>query len=55
MNSKTYKITISDSATYYVKTNNLDHAIEQALEWFDERKPDIYTEETDEEPETEIN
>ena len=51
---KTYKITITDTATYYIDTEDVDDATELALEWFSERKPDVSIEETDEEAEYEI-
>lgn len=51
---KTYKITVTDTATYYIKAENIDGATELAVEWFSEREPDISIEETDEEAEYEI-
>lgn len=51
---KTYKITVTDTATYYIKAEDIDDATELAVEWFGEREPDVKTEETDEEAEYEI-
>ena len=56
---KTYKITVTDTATYYIKANDSDDAIELArelaIEWFQEREPDVDIEETNEEAEYEID
>lgn len=39
--AKVYDITIKDSTGYYIKANSEEEAVELALEWFSERKPDI--------------
>ena len=47
---KTYKITVSDVATYYISAESKEDAEDRAVEWFEERIPMIDTEETDELP-----
>ena len=51
MMAKTWKITVSDSATYVIKSEDREAAANLALEWFSERHPCYKFEETDEEPE----
>lgn len=51
---KTFKITVSDSATYYIKTNDKDLAEEIAVEWFSERKPMVNVSECNEKPDIEV-
>lgn len=48
---KTYKITVTDTATYYIEADDIERAEELAVEWFSEREPDVKSEETDEEAE----
>ena len=45
---KNYKITLTDTATYIIKAEDEDTAIEEALEWFSERNPDVTVMKTDE-------
>lgn len=50
-----YIITVSDSATYAIKAANREDAEYLALEYFDEREPDVEVEiDNDEEPDIEI-
>lgn len=51
---ETYKITVTDTATYYIKADDMEDAIDIAVEWFSEREPDVRVEETDEEAEYEV-
>ena len=51
---KTYAITVTDTVTYYIKAEDSDEAADLAIEWFDEREPDVRVEETDEEADYEI-
>lgn len=48
---KVYKVTISDSATYYIKSEDVNNdkelAKDLATEWFDQREPSIEIEEVD--------
>ena len=50
----TYKITVTDTATYYIKAENEGDAIDRAIDWFGEREPDIDVEVTTEEEDYEI-
>lgn len=52
---KNYKITVSDKATYIIRSNNREAAEELACEWFSERKPDVKVTVTDEEPDYTLN
>lgn len=50
---QTYVITVTDTATYAIRTDNPEFAKETAMDWFNERKPSIDIEIDDsEEPET---
>ena len=51
---KTYQITVSDSATYVIRSNSREDAEELARQYFEERQPDVETTVTDEEPQVEI-
>ena len=51
---KTYKITVTDTATYYIKADDMDAAEDLAIEWFGERDPETIITETDEEEDYEI-
>lgn len=51
---KTYAITVTDTAIYYIKAEDSDEAADVAAKWFDEREPDVRVEETDEEADYEI-
>ncbi len=48
---KTYKITVYDSATYTIASEDPEIAKNLALDWFSERKPSVKFEETNEEAE----
>ncbi len=48
---KNYKITVTDTATYIIRAENLENAEDLAVEFFSEREPDVNSEETDEEAE----
>lgn len=52
---KNYKITIADAATYIIRTNAEETALECALAYFDERKPEITIQITDEEADVTID
>ena len=52
--AKTYKITVTDTATYYIKAKKIDDAIDLAVERFDEREPNVFAEEFDGKAEYEI-
>ena len=39
--SRVYEITVTDSATYYIKADDIEIAQELAVEWFSEREPKI--------------
>ena len=45
---KNYKITVTDTATYIIRAENIEDAEDLAVEWFSEREPDVKSEETDE-------
>ena len=50
---QTYVITVTDTATYAIRTDNPEIAKETAMDWFNERKPSVNVEIDDsEEPET---
>ena len=51
---KTYNITVTDTATYTIRTNSLESAIEAACEYFSDREPEVVVTLTDEEPECTI-
>ena len=36
-----YKITVTDTAEYYIKTDDLERAEELVCEWFSERNPNV--------------
>lgn len=48
---KTYKITVTDTATYIIRASSREAAEDQACNWFSERDPDISVSVTDEQPE----
>lgn len=41
---KTFEITLKDCALYTIEAETIEEAIFQALEWFNERKPEIVCE-----------
>lgn len=43
-----YKITLTDTATYVIKADSEEMALEIACEWFEEREPDTKIELTNE-------
>ena len=47
MAKKNYKVTLTDTATYIIKTETKEEAICIAAEWFSEREPDIAISVTD--------
>lgn len=47
---KTYKITVTDTATYTIASDDKEVAENLALDWFAERKPSVTTEITDDDP-----
>lgn len=51
---KTYEIKITDTATYIIKANDKDRAVELALDYFEERKPIVIVNETNEAPDIEL-
>ena len=48
-----YRITLTDTATYIIKADSPEDALDIACEWFQEREPDSQIEMTDEEADNE--
>ena len=48
-----YKITLTDTATYIIKANSEEEALNMVCEWFSERKPDTKIEMTNEKADNE--
>lgn len=46
---KTFEIFLKDCALYTIEAKTKEEAILQAVEWFNERKPEIICEEIEEE------
>ena len=45
---KTFEISLKDCALYVIEAKTKEEAIIQAIEWFNEREPEIYCEEIEE-------
>ena len=55
MEKDTYIITIEDSATYAIRAESQEQAMEVAVEYFQERSPSVYVEvDNSEEPDIEV-
>lgn len=50
----TWKITITDTATYNIKAESVEEAKDLAMEWFEEREPHVEIKTTEDEAEYEI-
>ena len=48
---QTYKITLTDTATYIIRAASREAAEDLACDWFSEREPNVAVSVTDEEPE----
>lgn len=53
MEKKVYRITLTDTAIYTIKSSSEENALELALDWFSEREPSVKVEVVDDEYEYE--
>ena len=49
MTKKVYRITLTDTATYEIKSSSKEDAEWLALDWFSEREPKVVIEEVEDE------